>query len=75
MKPIQAETAVCPTPHKAAYTLSIGVLEARYTYAVVALVTTPDIMGVKIPSSIIRTGKNLPNLCFRKTTKAPIAAS
>lgn len=74
VKPIQAARAVCPSPHSNAYNGDIGKLEARYTNAIVALLTTPDVNGGTTPMIMINIGKNLPNLCLRNVANAIKAA-
>lgn len=74
VKPIQAESTVCPTPHTIAYTGDICKLDARWTNAMAALLTTPLVAGERTPITTIKIEKNLPNLCFRNVTKATNAA-
>uniref|UniRef100_A0A1Y1M3G1 Uncharacterized protein n=1 Tax=Photinus pyralis TaxID=7054 RepID=A0A1Y1M3G1_PHOPY len=74
VKPIHADTTVCPTPQKRAYKGSIGYVADLYTKAITALLTIPEVIGGKTPINKINIGKNFPNLCFLKVKNAINAA-
>lgn len=74
VKPMHAAKNVCPTPQNNAYSGAICKLEALYTKATAALLTTPDVNGDKTPITRMKMGKNFPNLCFLSVAKAMAAA-
>lgn len=59
VKPTAAESNVCPTPQNIAYKGCIWILDARYTNAMVALLTIPELSGANIPTNKMNKGKNL----------------
>jgi len=62
VKPMHAAKNVCPTPQNNAYSGAICKLEALYTKATAALLTTPDVNGDKTPITRMKMGKNLQQL-------------
>jgi hypothetical protein len=59
VKPTHAAKNVCPTPQIKAYNGAICKLEALYTKATAALLTTPDVSGANTPITRMKMGKNL----------------
>lgn len=59
VKPTAADSNVCPTPQNIAYRGSMENPDARYTNAIVALLTMPELSGANIPTNKINRGKNL----------------
>lgn len=74
VNPTAAANIIWPTPQKSAYNGSICRLDARYTNAMAALLTTPELNGANVPITRIIIGKNLPKWCFLSVVKAIIAA-
>lgn len=74
VNPTAAANIIWPTPQNSAYSGSICRLDARYTNAMAALLTTPELSGANVPITRIITGKNLPKWCFLSVVKAMTAA-
>lgn len=67
VNPTAAESSVCPVPQNMAYRGAIGIIDALYTKAIMALLTIPELIGVRIPIHNMNIGQNLSitkqNLC------------